>query len=65
MDVSAGSTDCVNGMLRLFGGSSQGNGRVEVCIGRRWATICAPQFMNSINAAVACSQLGYESEGTK
>ena len=31
--------DCIIGTLRLMGGSTDKEGRVEVCVGSRWGTV--------------------------
>ena len=40
-------------------GSTSNQGRVEVCIGRTWGTLC-PNSFDSRNARVVCRQLGYD-----
>ena len=36
------------------------SGPVEVCVNKRWATVC-PHGWSDVDAAVACRQLGYDS----
>ena len=49
---------CVNGSIRLTGGSSQSSGEVEVCINNTWRLICPDDWDNN-DSAVICHQLGY------
>lgn len=49
---------CVNGQVRLIGGSVPNEGRVEVCQDRHWGTVCDNQF-TSVDASVVCKQLSY------
>ena len=49
---------CEEGDIRLQGGSSELEGRVEICINETWSTICDNGW--SINDAnVVCQQLGF------
>lgn len=47
----------MDGELRLIGGTNFTNGRVEVCFGRIWGTVCDDAF-DSLDAGVLCEQLG-------
>jgi hypothetical protein len=42
--------------LRLVGGVSQREGRVEICLNQQWGTICGKQWSNE-DAQVVCRQL--------
>ena len=50
-------TDCVNDDIKLVGGSSPNEGRVEICHNGQWGTVC-DSIWNNNNAAVVCRQLG-------
>ena len=47
-----------------MGGSSQYEGRVEVCIADRWGTVCDNSW-DSNDATVVCKQLGYAYTGSE
>ena len=55
---------CNNGDIRLAGGSSALEGRVEVCDDHAWGTVC-DDLWGSVDAGVACVQLGYQRTGEK
>ena len=55
--------NCTDGNLRLIGGQSPNEGRVEVCLDGLWGTVC-DDYWGSVDAQVACRQLGYLSSGT-
>ena len=54
---------CDYGQLQLVGGNSAKEGRVEICIGGLWGTICDDQY-DRVDAAVICRQLGFKDIGT-
>ena len=53
---------CTNGAIRLIGGSSSREGRVEVCVSGIWGTVCEDHW-SSIDAQVVCRQAGFSSSG--
>ena len=50
---------CTHGAVQLVRGSTTNQGRVEVCVGRTWGTVCDDNF-DSSDARVVCRQLGYD-----
>lgn len=53
---------CSDGEVRLVGGGSAMEGRVEMCYDGVWGTVCQSAW-NSADAAVVCRQLSYSSSG--
>ncbi|XP_064397375.1 scavenger receptor cysteine-rich domain superfamily protein-like isoform X3 [Halichondria panicea] len=56
--VKCNPVDCPDGAVRLVGGSTIRQGRVEVCQNQRWGTMC----YNQVLAGHVCSQLGFPSQ---
>ena len=48
-----------NGSIRLVGGASSNEGRVEVCVNGLWGTVTNYRW-DSREATVVCKQLGYQ-----
>jgi len=55
-------SNCTNGSLRLVGGQTLREGRVEVCYNNQWGTVCDDSW-GSTDARVACKQLGFSFYG--
>ena len=59
MSVVHGS--CTHGAVRLVGGTTTNQGRVEVCVAHTWGTVCGRHYgFYSSNARAVCRQLGYD-----
>ena len=55
------ATTCTQGDIRLHGGATAMEGRVEICHDNLWGTICDNNWTLQ-DAEVACQQLGYTPE---
>ena len=53
---------CANGDIRLRGGSTPTEGRVEFCYNNQWGTVC-DDVWSAADAMVVCRQLGYPTSG--
>ena len=60
--ISTASQSCSYGSLRLVGGQSANEGRVEICINGVWGTVCHSSW-SSNDARVVCRQLGFSGSG--
>ena len=58
------STACVDGDVRLVGGNSIFEGRVEICVGAVWGTVCDRLWTDS-DGDVACKQAGFSQTGAQ
>ena len=56
------TADCSKSEIRLVNGTSYREGRVEVCVGGRWGTVCGEGWTNE-DAGHVCEYFGYPSEG--
>ena len=57
-DYYAGFSCTRNSELRLVRGRRDSEGRVEVCVGGSWGTVCDDDWDNR-DAAVVCGMLGH------
>ena len=53
---------CQNGAIRIVGGTSTLEGRVELCNNGVWGTVCDDLF-GAQEAQVICRQLGFSDSG--
>ena len=56
----SGGVQCEEESVRLVGGHSFREGRVQVCHSGEWQSVCADRWSETAHeASVVCSQLGY------
>ena len=57
------STACTNGAVRLVGGASSNEGKLEYCHYGAWSSVC--YNFDDEEATVACKQLGFSGSPSK
>ncbi|XP_019854525.1 PREDICTED: deleted in malignant brain tumors 1 protein-like [Amphimedon queenslandica] len=62
-DILTPVANCTDGDVRLVGGSTEYEGRVEVCINRAWGTICRYGWSTG-DSNVVCRLLGHMGLGS-
>ena len=58
LQCTASDFTCPNGAIRLAGGQSTNEGRVEICVDNQYGTICDDNW-DDRDAAVVCAQMGF------
>lgn len=67
VDNSTSYSNCATGEVRVVPGTTNFpvtnnntmvQGRLEVCINHAWGSVCRDEFYDTVDAEVACRQLG-------
>ena len=62
LDITIPESLCNDGDVRLVGGNTNSEGRVEICINSAWGTVCDSGW-DTQETSVVCSQLGFLPQG--
>ena len=57
--------NCPTGNVKLVGGNTASEGRVEYCYNGRWSALCTTYTLSQITASRICFQLGYKEPNCK
>ena len=69
LEIEYSTTNCSDGAIRLVGGSTEYEGRLEICINRIWRTVCSSYssyrsiYWDEKTSRVVCRQLGHQGLG--
>lgn len=64
VDYQVEYSNCTDGQLRLTGGDTEMDGRVEICYGNVWFGVCSDNYNSYNKPSTICAALGYSSQGT-
>ena len=56
------TAECEDGDLKLVGGASESEGRLEICFSQRWTTIDGGGWSYT-DTEIACKELGFLTSG--
>ena len=59
LEIPLVRSNCANGDVRLVNGTTPYEGRVEICYGGVWGSVC-DQNWDYWDAAIVCLQMGFQ-----